>query len=670
MSDCARPQMDFGAIRAFWKQFATGVQTENDAGTIRPEIFESWRRCQKLGIDPFRKTNPHVLSREELERRRQANAELIAVAGPIMDKLYEFVRGSGFVVVLGDVDGVLLRLKGDPEAEEFGRLSNLVEGSNWSEVLMGTNGVGTPLATQKPIQVYGPEHYCLCAHNATCSGAPIFDSLGHVVGVLDMTGRNEEVHLHTLGMVVAAADAITNEMQLRQVNRQKEAIMQSMSEGILVIDRNGCITHINAAAARTLQLDPGRVIGRRLEDLVVKTSPTPTSNMRLLEMIRSSTPVTDELVDIESRVGTIRLSLTFRPLKGEGGLRAGTVMVVSERKRVRQLIKNLAGTTARFDFTDIVGQNPKFLEAVRLARQAAQVDSTVLLTGESGTGKDVFAQAIHNASSRSERPFVVINCGAIPRELLASELFGYVEGAFTGARKGGNIGKFELADGGTIFLDEIGELPLDMQVALLRIIEDKALMRVGGKEAVPLDVRVIAATNRNLSEEVANGRFRADLYYRLNVLRIHLPPLRERKEDIPLLVNHMIGRLAERMGYAPAGIEAAAVRALCRYDWPGNVRELQNVIEQALVAANGGTVSLASLPEAVRCLAAPGDLALRERNHSAVSLETLELNAIREAIERCGGNIARAARELGVHRNTIYRKLGRAQGGGFGRLER
>lgn len=659
MSDRARPQMDFEAIRAFWKRFATGAQTENDAGTVRSEVFQSWRRCLQVGVDPFQKTNPHVLSPEELEGRCQANAELIAVAEPIMDKLYQFVRGSGFVVALGDMDGILLRVKGDPEAEEFGRLSNFVAGSNWSEVLMGTNGVGTPLATGKPIQVYGPEHYCLCAHNATCSGAPIFDPLGYVVGVLDMTGRNEEVHLHTLGMVVAAADAITNEIQLRQVNRQKEAIMESMSEGILVIDRNGCITHINAAAARTLQLDARRVIGRRLEDLVVKTSPTPTSNVRLLEMIRSSTPVTDELVDIESRVGTIRLSLTFRPLKGEGGLRAGTVIVVSERKRVRQLIKNLAGTTARLDFTDIVGQNPKFLEAVRLARQAARVDSTVLLTGESGTGKDVFAQAIHNASSRSERPFVVINCGAIPRELLASELFGYEEGAFTGARKGGNMGKFELADGGTIFLDEIGELPLDMQVALLRIIEDKALMRVGGKETVPLDVRIIAATNRDLTQEVANGRFRADLYYRLNVLRIHLPPLRERKEDIPLLANYMIRRLTERLGYAPTRIEANAMRALCHYHWPGNVRELQNVIEQALVAANGGAVSLASLPEAVRCLAAPGDAALRERSYSAISLETLELNAIREAIERCGGNIARAARQLGIHRNTIYRKLNR-----------
>lgn len=651
--------LDFGRIREVWKEYVTQKDTEYKlpGEVIRPEIFESWKRCAQQGVNPFLKTNTLLLTAAELNRRRQEYAEVLAIAEPIIQKLYSFVKGSGFLVALADSEGYLLKIVGDSWAKDFAKLSNFMEGSNWSEKVMGTNGVGTPLVTGEPIQVYGAEHYCLCAHNATCSGAPLFSPEGLAMGVLDMTGKSDEVHPHTLGMVIAAADAITNEIRVRRLDQNKQAIIESMSEGVLVLNEKGIITHINATAARILQLNQERMVGRLLEELVCKTSPTSTANLRLIEMIRSGKAVTDELIDIRTRVGVIQCSLTFRPLLVLGK-RVGTVIVVAERKRVNRLLRKAIGITPCFTFQNIIGKSSKFREALELAKTAADIDSTILLTGESGTGKDVLAQAIHNKSSRSPYPFVAINCGAIPRELLASELFGYEEGAFTGARRGGNIGKFELADGGTLFLDEIGEMSLEMQVVLLRAIEEKAITRIGGKETIPINVRIIAATNKDLAQEVASGRFRIDLYYRLNVISIHLPPLRERKDDIKLFAQHFATQIGAKRGTKKIEIQPEALKALEAYNWPGNIRELQNVIERALNVAKDGVITLSCLPDNIRIAAfTPGFWQPWEK--TTFPLRLLEMRAIQEALEKCNGNQTQAAKLLGIHRSTLYRRLNR-----------
>ncbi|BDG59888.1 sigma-54 interaction domain-containing protein [Caldinitratiruptor microaerophilus] len=308
------------------------------------------------------------------------------------------------------------------------------------------------------------------------------------------------------------------------------------------------------------------------------------------------------------------------------------------------------GAAARYTFDDLVGRSPAFLRAVGLARAASRVEANVLLEGESGTGKELFAQAIHRASRRGGGPFVAINCAAIPRELIASELFGYAAGAFTGARPGGNPGAFEAASGGTLFLDEVGEMPVDLQAALLRVLEERAVVRVGSRTPVPVDVRVIAATNRNLEQEVRRGRFRLDLFFRLNVIHIVLPPLRERREDIPLLVRHFLA------GFAPPGAlpsepgpEVAA--ALAARDWPGNVRELRNVVERA-VLLGGPNPS----PDDFRLAlgAGPGAGPSPEAGQRESERERL-----RAVLEATGGNRVRAAALLGIARSTLYRRMSR-----------
>ena len=300
-----------------------------------------------------------------------------------------------------------------------------------------------------------------------------------------------------------------------------------------------------------------------------------------------------------------------------------------------------------------------------MARKAARTPSTVLLTGESGTGKELFAHGIHMASRRASGPFVAVNCGAIAAELIQSELFGYAGGSFTGADRKGRPGKFELADKGTLFLDEIGEMPLAMQVNLLRVLEERQITRVGGNRSVGVDVKIIAATNKDLEMEVAQGRFRADLLYRLNVVRIHVPPLRERGADVDILARAHASRLAAEFGLTFRGIEEAALARLRSYDWPGNVRELINALEHALNTMEGQTLKPEDLAGHVHGIEA-GRRA--EPKSHASSLRGQEADLIRDALGRHGGNITRTSRELGIGRNTLYAKMRRLgiQGGPSG----
>jgi DNA-binding NtrC family response regulator len=320
--------------------------------------------------------------------------------------------------------------------------------------------------------------------------------------------------------------------------------------------------------------------------------------------------------------------------------------------------------TSRYRFSNIVGTSARMNSVFQLMEKISAVDGTVLITGESGTGKELVARAIHFASPRKDNPFVVVNCGAIPRDLIESEFFGHVKGAFTDARAD-RTGKFEQAQGGTIFLDEIGELSQDAQVKLLRAIGEREITRVGGSRTVPIDVRVVAATNKDLEAEVAAGSFREDLYFRLAVLSLRLPPLRERTEDIPLLVEHFAGKYAGDLDKRVLGFTPGALRALAAYGWPGNVRELENVVYQALVLAEGEWVNEAALPGRVRLQApAGGERAepgtgpggsLKEAVQSVA--ESRERQLIREALRQAGGNRTRAARILGVSRKTLFNKM-------------
>ncbi|MGQ9531894.1 MAG: sigma-54 interaction domain-containing protein [Desulfotomaculales bacterium] len=363
--------------------------------------------------------------------------------------------------------------------------------------------------------------------------------------------------------------------------------------------------------------------------------------------------VSDWEVGIRTPGGGNRCLITCRPVRKAGGEAFGVVVILKETGRVKRVVQRMAGARAYYTFEQIVGRNARFRQTVELARMAAESPSNILLVGESGTGKELFAQAIHNASVRRSGPFVALNCAAVPRELIASELFGYAEGAFTGARKGGNPGKFELADGGTIFLDEIGEMPPELQAVLLRVLEERSVVRVGGNEVIPVDVRVIAATNTDLRAAVERGTFRKDLFYRLNVITIEMIPLRERKDDLPLLCRAFLSRANARLGKNLQGFDPAVERLFAEYAWPGNVRELSNVIEYAANLSRGPTITVEDLPVQFR----RGDGEGPREAGLAGSLVDFERSLISATLARHAGNKTRAARDLGIARSTLYRKL-------------
>jgi transcriptional regulator of acetoin/glycerol metabolism len=633
-------------LRSLWKQAATS----NIIPEALPQyISESWMRCKDQGINPFLKTNPYLATARELRERKQRQAELLSIAIPIMEKLSDLVKGTDFIVVLADLDGYILEAYGDDSAFEFGKLSNFVVEACWAEALLGTNGVGTPLVTGEPIQVIGPQHWSLAAHNATCSGAPIHDPLGQIIGCLNMTGDCRKAHPHTLGMVVSAAISIQKQLLLQQENNFKEAIMESLSEGVVVLDKNKNITHLNSIALKMFGLSGIEWSLIPFDHLAQKIPGLD----KVMQLIGKAQPINDEFIQFKVNQSWVKCTVTVRTLQTVKGGQKGTVIVFSETDRVNRLVKQIGGAKAHLTFKDIIGCHPKITKLIDTARKIALSSSHVLLTGESGTGKEVFAQAIHNESYRARFPFVAINCAAIPRELMGSELFGYVEGAFTGARRGGNPGKFEFADKGTIFLDEIGEMPLELQAHLLRVIEEKKITRLGGQEVIPVDVRIITATNRNLKDEVAKGNFREDLFYRLDVINLMLPPLRDRISDIVLLALHFAHYIGKHLGKSQITIDPEALESMKKYPWPGNVRELQNTIERVLNLITGTTIKLEHLPLNI-CESSSRSVS---NNYSGTSIKEAEINTIINVLQKHGGNRTRAAMDLGIARSTLYRKL-------------
>ena len=640
-------QLDNKNLYTAWQKFVTEGRVDSDQ--VREVIMKSWYYCVNAGVDPYQKKVKELSEGQELQARLAENEELIKLSLPVMENLYQFVAGSGFTVTLADEEGVILNMIGDEDVTTSIARGNFVVGANWSETSAGTNSIGVALRFNKPIQIFSYEHFCICSHQSTCSAAPIHDTTGRIIGVLDMTGYYERVHSHTLGMVVAAVYGIEKQLESQEAwsrcrleERYKHAVMESIADGILATDENGIITHINSSAARILQSEPEKILTK---DILEFLGPFTFGRTRS-EAVKN---FTDHEVDIIIGDKKKKGIVSTRPIEGLSGGRRGTVVLINEIHRTRKLVQRMAGAEAKLTFADILGQSESFLATVRLAKTAASGYSNILLLGDSGTGKDVFAQAIHNASNCSNGPFVAINCGAIPRDLISSELFGYTEGAFTGAKRGGNPGKFELADGGTIFLDEIGEMPLELQTILLRVLEQKSVVRIGGQEVIPVNVRVIAATNRNLAKEVEVGNFRRDLFFRLNVISILLLSLREHREDVRVLGIHFIKKMNALLGKEVSHVAESVWGYLQGFDWPGNVRELYNVLERAMNVAQGHELTVDTLPAEI--------IKTCSRRVSQRSFDEMEKELISTLLEECQGNMSLVATKLGIARSTLYRKL-------------
>ena len=443
-----------------------------------------------------------------------------------------------------------------------------------------------------------------------------------------------------------------------------ELIMDSIYNGVMVTDAKGYIICMNAPYGQFLGIDHREQIGRHCTEVVEGTrmhivAKTGQAEINRSQHIRGQNMVVQRIpIHQDGRVVAVFGQVMFKDVKDVGKLANELSVLESKVRMYEQELMSLRST--RYTFASIVGQSRAMSALRQEAMQAAGKESPVLLSGESGTGKEIFAQAIHQGSARHLHPFVRINCAAIPKDLMESELFGYAKGAFTGALAQGKAGKFELAHQGTIFLDEIGELPLDMQPKLLRVLEEKELERIGGTRVITSDFRVIAATNRNLEDMLGHGTFRKDLFYRLNVVPLHIPPLRERPEDILPLTSHLLGQLQQEAGWQKVSLAAEAENILTAYHWPGNVRELANVLERTLAGLNRNVVQAQDLPLYLhRSLQESASGVRGGQGRLRDVLAQAEKEAIVLALQEAGQNKALAARKLGVHRTLLYKKMAR-----------
>lgn len=649
-----------------WKEFITG---KNLTVVYRKQIVESWNRCRQSGVNPYDTATHHQLDADALQAVRRDKQELITIAKPFMAKLYKFVQGSGFVVVLTDERGYIIEALGDDDTWHNPMTNNFFPGASWREEDAGTNAIGTALAVKDPIQISGAEHYCQKYHCLTSSAAPIFDNSGRVIGVLDMSGASYASQLHTLGMVAAAAEAIIARLDIQQVNRELTllskrltSVFYAASDAILLVDANGIVNQFNPAAKEILGRTDEEVRDMPVERIFgAKASLT-------RQMLQTQEAFEEIEITIDARKTSFQGLVSGEPLTDEQGYVVGGVLFLRPLKQAQSSVNRFSGYHATFQFSDIIGESEEILKAIRMASMAAPTPSNILLQGESGTGKEIFAQAIHNRSEQRNGPFVALNCGVIPRELIGSELFGYVEGAFTGAKRGGKPGKFELASGGTLFLDEISDMPLEQQVALLRVLQEKTVTRIGSDKMITVNVRIICASNKNLLQEVEKGSFRQDLYYRLNVISISIPPLRNRGRDVILLFEYFLDKMGRDRG-CKFQVKPEVVQCLQQYPWPGNVRELQNMVERAVSLAESETITLAHLPNeifsfqsavltsvqaAVPVQTPPVNFGREQRRKL---LEETERQRILMLLTKHGGNVSMAAREMGISRNTLYRKM-------------
>lgn len=437
------------------------------------------------------------------------------------------------------------------------------------------------------------------------------------------------------------------------------SVLDAISEGVVLVNRDGEMAHINRPAKRLLNLKGEDAPDSRLHDAYILN--------RLTDALATGESIYDEL----SEANDYQYTSTIIPVHtGEAIDEAVLILQEAEhtRKVEQKIRRRLAGKglVARKTFSDIIGTSPAIKDAVCIAKKYADVNSTVLITGETGTGKEMFAQSIHNFSRRAEEAFVAVNCATIPSNLLESELFGYVEGAFTGAKRGGKAGLFELAHNGTIFLDEIGETSLDMQARLLRALEERQIMRIGDDRVIPVNIRVIAATNKDLLKLVEEGSFRSDFYYRLNVLSLKLPPLRACKEDLAAMIRHFIVYYTRELGVPPLHMSTAGMDVFMRYSWPGNVRELKNIIERLTVTSAGETIDAARACEALGMTAAQYPVASADETENQSLMNRKEYELIQSILHEVGGNKTEAAQRLGISRPTLHRKLRLMEALGYG----
>jgi transcriptional regulator with PAS, ATPase and Fis domain len=558
----------------------------------------------------------------------------------VLENIFQIIKQTSFSLVLTDSEGVLIFVIESENIHFKHNTLNFVLGTHWDEQNVGANAIGTALAMNDAIHMVGSEHFCQAHHPWTCSAALIHNSVGEVIGCLDISGSVEDDHIHTFGIVTTAANIIEKQLALMGSNNLMDSAINAVLDGMFVIDTDFHITHMNDKIIEMFKIDR-----KSFMELDFRT---------ILEDVEISTEVFKKGKDIRYSDYSIHYGdkkleclINISPIKVAKSVK-GAVIVCKEAKQVRKVVSRIAGFNATYTFDDIMTQDERMMNILNFAKKIARTDSTVLIQGESGTGKELMAHAIHSESRRSEGPFIAINCAALPKDLAESELFGYEKGAFTGASIEGKPGKFELANGGTIFLDEIGELPLEIQSKLLRVLDNKKITRIGGNHQRRLDVRILTATNRNLEDEVRLKSFREDLYFRLNVIKVQLIPLRERKKDILPFSEFFLNQLIEENAGNTKVFTQRFKDSLLENAWKGNIRELRYHIQREYYLSEAEVIDTVPMFEKTTH---------EMKDIKNENLRDVERVCIIEALKATNGNVVDASKRLDVGKSTIYRKI-------------
>ena len=628
------------------------VQDRTRARQLAAHVTNSWSRClNEYGIEPHRTRDTAVLEAIQLRERQQRFGELLGVAKAEMESLYDQIAGSGYAVILTDAEAAILHTITDPTLKREFRHAGLWHGALWDERHEGTNGMGTCIAEKRAVTVHRDEHFMGYNIGLCCAGAPIVDAQGELIAVLDTSsahcGDAKLIHRHTMALVNMSARLISRCHFMREFPEARVLRFHSrpefvglLHEGLLAIGEDGIVLAANDAAIEQLgHSQRSTIVGRSIEAV---------------------------------------FQFAFSALEHRAQNDAGTIWSIRDVERGRRffaklrpstqslrvaspVIATVPGVPTRIESIERhVGADSRMRHNFHAAQQLFSRRVPILLQGATGTGKEAFAKALHRHSAWAAKPFVAVNCGAIPEPLIESELFGYTRGAFTDANREGRPGKILQSSGGTLFLDEIGDMPLTLQTRLLRVLEEREIVPLGGDSAHPVDLHVISASHHDIRQMSQSNEFRMDLYYRLNGTTLYLPTLHDREDKTELIQVLLREECVEG---EPVHIRPDALRALLVYRWPGNIRELRNVLRTAAALCTDGVIRPSNLPQELLDETAEGEnkiepqLANAEAPNARAPLDSAERAALVRELERMRWNITHTADALGISRNTLYRKI-------------
>ncbi len=638
---------------------AISSASPHDLQHAKNPIAMSWERSiQTFTLDPSKCSPARKLTSFELKTHQEAREVFMRISRSGLERLFQQVYASGYMVLLTDHMGAALDSIGDPKHKKELKEAGLCEGTLWAEKYEGTCGVGTCIATKQALTIHKSEHFRVRHIDLTCTTAPIFDPLGKLLGTLDASALyspdDKRSQSLVYQLVTMTAKLIENAYFLHQ--HQDDLILclcdrpefaEVETEHLLAFNFEGRTIAANSSSMRYLgRKSEHGLIGRHISDIF---------DIRFEGLMDLFSERSTPNFAIRSTDGTIYYASMVRPK---------TKKISAIKNSDRTITINTTDHPIPFKLTldRLVGRDPQLIQVASYIRRIVNKKLPIILTGETGTGKEAFAQAIHDSSKRSNNPFVAVNCASIPETLIESELFGYKQGAFTGARSKGMRGKILQSDGGTLFLDEIGDMPLQLQARLLRVLAEKEVVPLGSETSIPVDLNVVCATHRNLEDLIANGTFREDLYYRLNGISLNLPALRERTDKVDIIASALAAEVVD--SYAETTISPEAQEFMSKLPWPGNIRQLRNTLRFALAVNESGEISISDLPQDL----APANLpplpqvSFEEESISSQipgqnTMEQFEHEALLNALKKHKWIITHAANELDISRATIYRKM-------------